>query len=93
MLQSPQNLNPAHGSVILRLKITFNCKHLVFCRRPRSFVGVYFIGRNELLPAVGHSNCSSNVWRLTPLTLRFALNGPLPYDKVHLPGCYGYSPL
>ncbi|KAK0059322.1 mediator of RNA polymerase II transcription subunit 23-like isoform X2 [Biomphalaria pfeifferi] len=38
-------------------------------------------GRHQLLPIVGHSMSSSNVWRLNRNTLRFALNGPLPYNR------------
>lgn len=38
-------------------------------------------GRSKLVPVVGHSISSSNVWRLNTNTLRFTLNGPLPYDK------------
>lgn len=38
-------------------------------------------GRSQLLPVVGHSVATSNVWRLNPNNLRFTLNGPLPYTK------------
>ena len=41
-------------------------------------------GRSRLLPVVGHSVATSNVWRLNPNNLRFSLNGPLPYTKVYL---------
>ncbi|XP_074643703.1 mediator of RNA polymerase II transcription subunit 23-like [Tubulanus polymorphus] len=38
-------------------------------------------GRSNLLPIVGHSSPTVNMWKLNPSTLRFALSGPLPYDK------------
>ncbi|XP_064625436.1 mediator of RNA polymerase II transcription subunit 23-like [Lineus longissimus] len=38
-------------------------------------------GRSSLLPIVGHSSSTVNMWKLNPTTLRFALSGPLPYDK------------
>ncbi|KAK2179642.1 hypothetical protein NP493_478g01045 [Ridgeia piscesae] len=38
-------------------------------------------GRCKLLPIVGHSSSNANVWQLNPNSLRFPLNGPLPYDK------------
>ncbi|KAK3781044.1 hypothetical protein RRG08_046348 [Elysia crispata] len=38
-------------------------------------------GRHQLLPIVGHSMPVSNVWRLNRTTLKFALNGPLPYNR------------
>lgn len=38
-------------------------------------------GRAHLLPIVGHSLSTGNVWRLNSTSLRFPLNGPLPYDK------------
>ena len=43
----------------------------------------YSSGRAQLLPVVGHSVATSNVWRLNPNNLRFTLNGPLPYTKVY----------
>lgn len=38
-------------------------------------------GRSHLVPIVGHSLSTSHVWRLNTSTLKFPLNGPLPYDK------------
>ncbi|KAL5016930.1 hypothetical protein ScPMuIL_006519 [Solemya velum] len=38
-------------------------------------------GRSSLLPVVGHSLSTGNVWRLNPTTLHFPLHGPLPYEK------------
>ncbi|XP_012943009.1 mediator of RNA polymerase II transcription subunit 23 [Aplysia californica] len=37
-------------------------------------------GRHQLLPIVGHSMVASNVWKLNRTTLKFSLNGPLPYN-------------
>lgn len=42
----------------------------------------FYTGRACLLPIVGHSLSTGNVWRLNSTSLRFPLNGPLPYDKV-----------
>ncbi|ESO86009.1 hypothetical protein LOTGIDRAFT_167513 [Lottia gigantea] len=42
---------------------------------------VSICGRRELLPVVGHSIATNNVWRLNSYTLAFVLNGPLPYEK------------
>ena len=42
----------------------------------------FLSGRTKLLPIVGHSSSNANVWQLNPNSLRFPLNGPLPYDKV-----------
>ncbi|KAK3090128.1 hypothetical protein FSP39_009382 [Pinctada imbricata] len=38
-------------------------------------------GRCHLLPVVGHSLSTNNVWRLSSNSLKFPLIGPLPYDK------------
>ncbi|XP_052774892.1 mediator of RNA polymerase II transcription subunit 23-like isoform X2 [Mya arenaria] len=38
-------------------------------------------GRSHLLPVVGHSVATNNVWRLNSKDLRFSLSGPLPYSK------------
>ena len=50
--------------------------------RVKMKVSNLFSGRSQLLPVVGHSVATSNVWRLNPNNLRFTLNGPLPYTKV-----------
>ncbi|KAK6167600.1 hypothetical protein SNE40_021588 [Patella caerulea] len=42
---------------------------------------VSICGRSRLLPVVGHSVSTNNVWRLNTNTLSFMLNGPLPYEK------------
>ncbi|KAL4235920.1 Mediator of RNA polymerase II transcription subunit 23 [Mactra antiquata] len=38
-------------------------------------------GRSHLLPVVGHSMATNNVWRLNAKDLKFSVSGPLPYSR------------
>ncbi|PVD23184.1 hypothetical protein C0Q70_16447 [Pomacea canaliculata] len=84
-------LMPAYFAVYELLKVCPNARlwphwlgrtlsGLVDSFRPAAQM-VSIAGRSRLLPVVGHSMAISNVWRLNSQTLRFQLNGPLPYDQ------------
>ena len=51
------------------------------------------VGRDLLFPVIGNSGPTSSMWKLNQHTLKFNLQGPLPYNDVIVLIKSKYSPV
>ena len=73
-MMAHQNFQKCLQNKLLQVSLSW-----IICDWKLNFI---LTGRSHLVPIVGHSLSTSSVWRLNTSTLKFPLNGPLPYDKV-----------